>query len=295
MLSWLVLRLTAYELPTKADRVFRPPGDFSVFCEGVDHPECLTERPGGSLLASCALPTHVDPGPIVAIAADGSEKWVFCDAGRRFLGLAALPGGDVFGCDATNGAIVRIDRSGAILDELCSVEGAAIEIPNGIAVDAAGGIWVVDSGTAEAGQATGSVIFIEPAGAAWIVAGGLTYPNGIAIDDKRRTLYVAETRDDRVLRFDIRGPGKLGGPVEFASGLDGGPDGLSVDRGGSLYVGLTGSSAVACLDAAGNVEVLLKSDLLRAPCYVHPQPTHGRLLVTSLLADTIHQIGGIFV
>lgn len=275
--------------------MFRPTGPFSLFCEGLDHPECLAELPGGTILASCAAPTHLDPGPIFAIAADGRQRSVFCDAGRRFLGLAALSNGDVLGCDATNGAVVRMDPSGVIVDDLRSAGGSDLRIPNGIAVDAAGGIWVVDSGTAMAGEATGSVVFIDPAGAVWLAVTGLTYPNGIAVDDRRHALYVAETRDDRVLRCEVRGPGKLDRPVVFASGLDGGPDGVSIDRDGSLYVALTKSSAVACLDASGKVEMLLSSDLLRAPSYVHPQPAHGRLLVTSLLADTIHQIDGVFV
>jgi sugar lactone lactonase YvrE len=274
--------------------VFRPTGPFSLFCDGVAHAESLAERADGSILATCAIPTHVDPGPIVAITADGLKTSVFCDVGRRFLGLAVLEGGDVLGCDATNGAVVRLDQAGTILGELCSVDGVAIQVPNGIAVDVAGGIWVVDSGTAKAGEATGSVLFMEPAGTARIATHGLTYPNGIVVDDQRSVLYVAETRDDRVLRFNIRGPGKLDDPVVFASGLDGGPDGLSLDPDGSLYVALTRTSACACLDVGGKVEVLLESDLLRAPSYVHPQPEHGRLLVTSLLANTIHQISGIF-
>ncbi|GAB3560237.1 hypothetical protein GCM10027577_54160 [Spirosoma fluminis] len=101
----------------------------------------------------------------------------------------------------------------------------------------------------------------------------LTRPNGVALSPDERTLYVAQSDPKRpvVMAYPLQTDGSLGtGRVVFGSdglkkqGLEGGFDGMKVDRSGNLWV--TGPGGVLVLSAAGEFLGHIKTGVATANC-----------------------------
>jgi len=147
-----------------------------LLCGDVPFPECVTGLADGSLLATCGGERYDDPGPILRISADGAVLGVFADLRRRFLGVVALPGGDVVACDSTGGTVVRFGACGAVRAQVPAAGDWKLRKPNGAAGDGYRGVWVTDSGTARAGESSGAVIYLPADGEATVAWDGLIYP-----------------------------------------------------------------------------------------------------------------------
>lgn len=110
-------------------------------------------------------------------------------------------------------------------------------------------------------------------GAVSTVVGDLTRPNGIALSPDEKTLYVAQSDPVRpvVMAYPLQADGSVGkGRVVFGAegmkkqGLDGGFDGMKVDRDGNLWV--TGGGGVLVLSAAGDLLGHIKIGVATANC-----------------------------
>jgi 2-polyprenyl-6-methoxyphenol hydroxylase-like FAD-dependent oxidoreductase/sugar lactone lactonase YvrE len=127
-----------------------------------------------------------------------------------------------------------------------------------LVVDRAGGIFVGDVGAKVLqGEAPrqGRLIRVEPDGQARVVQEGLHFPNGMVITQDGNTLLLAETMKQCVLQLRIEPDGSLGSPrpyIEF-SDEEGGPDGMTIARDGSIWVCLPKRRAVQRYDGAGHL------------------------------------------
>ncbi|WP_410810086.1 SMP-30/gluconolactonase/LRE family protein [Micromonospora sp. 067-2] len=93
----------------------------------------------------------------------------------------------------------------------------------------------------------GSLYRLTPGAAPVRAVTGLTVPNGPAFDAAGTTMYLADSPRGEVDRFTVDpGTGKLNGREPFLrlAADDGGPDGMTVDAAGHLWVALWGGSAV---------------------------------------------------
>lgn len=82
--------------------------------------------------------------------------------------------------------------------------------------------------------ATSRVFVVEPDGTWRTAASDLIFTNGIVVDDKSHTLFVAETFGARVTVFDIAVDGALSNRREWPLGFA--PDGMGIDGEGRLWV-----------------------------------------------------------
>ncbi len=110
-------------------------------------------------------------------------------------------------------------------------------------------------------------------GAVSTVVGDLTRPNGIALSPDEKTLYVAQSDPVRpvVMAYPLQADGSVGkGRILFGAegmkkqGLDGGFDGMKVDRDGNLWV--TGGGGVLVLSATGELLGHIKIGVATANC-----------------------------
>lgn len=269
--------------------------DLKVLVSGVPHAETVVEGPSGDIFAGTALGHYLGAGPIVRIAADTHAISEFVDTGGRALGLALAPNGDLFACDVIRKELVRIDPTGRLIDSVAVVDGWELVLPNECIVDALGGVWFTDSGTARGDEPTGAILYLGSDGISRVAATGLAYPNGIGLAQSGGALYVSLTRNDALLKFEVTAPGELGfgrlvvGGVGCNS-LSSGPDGLCVDDAGVVYVALTRTSRVVAVYPDQRVEVLAEdSTLLKMPSHVAISAA-GTLLVPSLFGDTICEL-----
>jgi tripartite motif-containing protein 71 len=124
-------------------------------------------------------------------------------------------------------------------------------MPSGVAIDAQGRIYVVDTGGSRLEQLTLSGRGVGTIGHLGTGDDGLRRPRGIAFD-RPGTLFVADTANHRVQRFSAMGEplgpwGSIGSaPGEFIL-----PTSLAFDSQGNLYVADTGNHRVQKLDADG--------------------------------------------
>jgi DNA-binding beta-propeller fold protein YncE len=267
----------------------RPSVEICLLVKGVPYPECLARLPDGWLLASCGGNTYLEPGPIYAFSSrEGASPRVFADIGCRFLGIVALEDGTVIGCDATQGRLVWLSPAGRVVETVAEIGGWRLRKPNGIAVGPDDSIWIADSGSAQAGEPTAAVLSLDAEGVGRVAAVGLTYANGIAVLPHGEGVVVTETRDNRLLCFRTSGSGTLAAKELFADRLGEGPDGVSVDSSGTVYVAVTQSAGVASVDAQGSATWLaVDASELRMPSHAYVLGA-GELAVCSLFADTVH-------
>lgn len=111
---------------------------------------------------------------------------------------------------------------------------------NEIVVDGRGNVYVNSSHNPAAGPAAGSgvIALVTPDGRTRQVAGGIEFPNGMAVTPDGRTLIVSESFAARLTAFDIGADGGLSNRRVFAAGI--GPDGICTDAEGAVWTGAGG-------------------------------------------------------
>jgi gluconolactonase len=101
---------------------------------------------------------------------------------------------------------------------------------------------------------------VDRQGKTHLAADGLAFPNGIVLRTDGRTLLVGESKQNRILVYEVLNPGKLGPRKVFANlpakqgeQIDNQPDGMCLDDAGNLYVAHYGMRQVQVLDLEGNL------------------------------------------
>jgi len=142
---------------------------------------------------------------------------------------------------------------------------ASLSWPYGVAVDAAGNLYIADhdndrirkvtlGGTISTAAGGGSGGDGGPATAAWLVQ-----PSGVAVD-AAGNLYIAETVHDRIRK--VTPGGTITTVAGGGSGGDGGPataaslwmpSGVAVDAVGNLYIADTGNNRIRKVTPAGTI------------------------------------------
>jgi hypothetical protein len=159
--------------------------------------------------------------------------------------LRVLPGGDIVFADYMGDALVRIDDHGK------ARKLANLRSPNKLAFGPAGHLYVVgiegeiyladpDSGkTTQIGKVDGRLR-------------GLTF----SLDYK--TLYVSDARNDVLHSLALRPDGTVETPRVWARNLGGGPDGMTTDACGFVYVADHSDANLRRVSPSGTVEVVAK-------------------------------------
>lgn len=161
--------------------------------------------------------------------------------------------GEVLAADHGSRAVAAIDLATKTKRLLVTqFNGKKFNSPNDVAVAPDGTIWFTDPPYGLEGinesplkeQPVNGVYRAASDGAATLVEGGLTFPNGIVFSPDARTLYVAVSDPKRaiIMAYDVTPQQTLARPRIFSDmtalvGKDnpGLPDGMTVDEGGNLY------------------------------------------------------------
>ena len=244
--AWLA---TAAELPKEGEvktvHMFTVPN----YCEGVvfDH-----ESRG-----------YVSWGKAVTqFTLDGKHKvWVETGAPN---GHKVLADGKHLVCDAKRHAVMRLSPDGKILKPASTeCNGKPLRAPNDLSLDVAnGGFYFTDPGGSGIKNLIGTVHYVDKAGQTHLVDDGLAFPNGIVLSPDGKRLFVAESQKNRVLVYEVKGPGKVGKRTLFANlpkkdtnkgQIDNQPDGMCLDVAGNLYIAHYGMQQVQVLDPRGTL------------------------------------------
>lgn len=188
---------------------------------------------------------------------------------RQPLGVAVDAAGNVYVADSFNHAVRRVDASSGIITTVAGHDcdaftvgagclagdggpatSASLILPNSVAVDSAGNIFISDSACEDASETCArSIRKVDTlTGLISTVAGSdnLSNPQGLALDGAGN-LYIADSGGSRVVKVD-----SATGAVSTVAGN--GVWGFGGDDGAALGASLSSPASVA-LDAAGNLYI----------------------------------------
>jgi len=271
------------------------PGSWEKFALGARRPEDVAISRDGDIWISdqggaCAR-VAPDGGLDRIGAAGGAPNGINFDLDGRLI--IANFGGPEDG----QGPLQRLDPDTGVVENLCdSLDGRMLFGSNYPVVDSKGRIWCTHStwgplDDAFNGRNDGSVYRYDPDGRVTLVADGISFANGAALDADETYLYVCETTGCDVIRYPINADGSLGavepyGPklgytnqevqdrrplsLELRSQL-GLTDGCGFDQEGNLWVTLVLANRVVAITPRGDVHTMLSDaagKLMRNPTNV---------------------------
>lgn len=162
--------------------------------------------------------------------------------------------GELLVCEGAAGRVAAIDVATKAKRILCdNFEGLRFNEPNDLAADESGGFYFSDPNYAHRGQPTvrkEDVYYCDAAGRVSRVSTVCNKPNGLLLSTDGAALYLADSRGACVYRYDVAGPGKLTNERKWITGLDGNPDGMTLDQDENLYVCL-GKVGLRAFDREG--------------------------------------------
>lgn len=191
--------------------------------------------------------------------------------------------GNLYIADLNDNVIRKVDLAGIVTTVAGTGEqgfagdgGAAtsalLDFPAGVAVDAAGNIYIADThnqrvrkvsnGTITTIAGTGTAGFSGDNGAS--TSAQLSGPTALAVD-ANGNLYIADTDNHRIRKISgvtittVAGNGEQGfsgdGGAATAAGIDS-PNGVAVDAAGNIYIADTHNQRVRVVSAAGTISTL---------------------------------------
>jgi sugar lactone lactonase YvrE len=184
-------------------------------------------------------------GPTAVSAYRGSDLIVLCHMGAK---------------------LVHLDADGRKLAEIAAAsDGEGFQNPNDCHTDGRGGVFFTDPGLFLQGSpATGKVFHLAADGKVRKVLEGLRYANGIAVDLAKRRLLVSEHLARKVWQLDLTDDLSIANrrllvdvgkylTAEETSYAETGPDGIEVDRDGTVFVPIYGSGRMLAVAPDGTV------------------------------------------
>lgn len=192
------------------------------------------------------------------------SEWAYSDCPN---GQIILPDGDHLICDVKLAAVRRFDSDGHFIKNEIEKYCADIEVycPNDLITDGEGNIYFTDSV-----RNKGKVCFWGVNGEQKILADDLDYPNGLVLSFDQKTLYVAESYKNRIIRIDLESAGSMKGHIDVFADLpvhpsgketDNVPDGLAMDRNENVWVAHHGMQAIHRLSPEGKVLVTIDTNM----------------------------------
>jgi gluconolactonase len=165
-------------------------------------------------------------------------------------------------CDASRHALLHLAADGSELKPAATdSDGQPLRGPNDLTLDAAsGGVYFTDPASSTDINPDGTIHYLDKAGDCHTIARRLAFPNGIVIRPSGKELLVAESRRNRILKFPVLEPGKLGEfavlidlPQKGEGQVDNQPDGIALDAEGNLFVAHYGMRQVQVVSPDGKL------------------------------------------
>jgi len=153
--------------------------------------------------------------------------------GHSPSGLGFRPDGSLLIASAEDRQVLRYDGESVVtIADLTHLAPANL---GDMVIDDAGRAYI----GSQAFEGAGLIVRLDPDDSATVVAKDLDFPNGMVITEDRNTLIVAESIGRRLTAFAIDDDGALHDRRVFADGLDGPPDGITLDAEGGVWTSMT--------------------------------------------------------
>lgn len=186
------------------------------FGTGLKRPEDVVVSADGRVFVS-------HQHEVAEILDDGSVR-AFGDGLGECNGINMLRDGRIVTTNYLfDGGVRAVDPDSGKVELLADVvDGRPLSFTNYPVIDEAGSIWVSCSTQHEGwlqamsrGADDGFIVRIDPDGTSAIVAEGIVFANGMALDADESHLYCCQTAPGNVVRFPIRADRTLGAKEEY--------------------------------------------------------------------------------
>ena len=154
--------------------------------------------------------------------------------------------GRLLSCEHGHRRVTRTEHDGTVTVLTDRYEGKRLNSPNDLVERSDRSIWFTDpsygidsdyeghKAVSEIGAC--NVYRIDPStGETTVVADDFVRPNGLAFSADERHLYIADTREKHIRRFDVEDEGRLTGGEVFATCDAGSFDGIRLDDAGRIW------------------------------------------------------------
>jgi DNA-binding beta-propeller fold protein YncE len=158
-------------------------------------------------------------------------------------GVAVDGSGNVYIADTSNNRVLK-ETLGLAGYTQSVVTSSTLNAPDGVAVDGSGNVYIADTLNNQVLKET-----LGPGGiyAQSVVAsatlGGLSQPQGVAVNGSGNDVYIADSGNNRVLKETLGSGGLYAQSVVLSSALNA-PDGVAVDGSGNVYIADTNNARV---------------------------------------------------
>ncbi len=163
--------------------------------------------------------------------------------------------GEMLLADWTGHNILKVDMKTKVVSVFAHND--AFNQPNDICINKRDQIFASDPNWK---ASTGQLWRIEPDGQTILLADSMGTTNGIALSPDEKTLYVNESVQRKIWKFDVDEAGNLSNKKLFAEFPDHGFDGMKCDAEGNLYATRYGKGTIVILSPNGELlrEVQMK-------------------------------------
>jgi gluconolactonase len=175
-------------------------------------------------------------------------------------GLKVHPDGRILVADYMHGLMELDASAGRMRPMLTSRNSESFKGCNDLHIAANGDIYFTDQGQTGLHDPTGRVFRLTAAGRVECLIDTGISPNGLVLDPSETVLFVAMTRDNAVWRAPFMLDGGVSKVGRFCSMFGAsGPDGLTMDKAGNLFVAHASLGHVFVFSPAGELIARIKS------------------------------------
>jgi sugar lactone lactonase YvrE len=198
-------------------------------------------------------------GEVIAVDLDGRSE-VVARLQSFPMCIDHLPDGRLLIVSSSDRRLLRQEPDGALVTH-ADLAGLGDHPWNDIVVDGRGNAYVNNIGFDFPGGefGPGIIALVTPDGAARQVAGGVAFPNGMAVTPDNATLIVAESYGNKLTAFDIATDGGLSNGRPWAM-VDDHPDGICLDAEGTIWYGDVGNQRCVRVREGGEVQQTIQLD-----------------------------------
>jgi sugar lactone lactonase YvrE len=151
--------------------------------------------------------------------------------------------------------ILRVNMESKVIDTLCHND--TFNQPNDICINSRDQLFASDPSWK---HSSGQLWRIDPDGNTFLLEDSMGTTNGIELSPDERTLYVNESVQRKVWKYDVDGAGNISNKKLLIQFDDFGLDGMKCDKNGNLLITRHGKGTIAIVSKTGTIlrEVHLK-------------------------------------